>query len=232
MESGSWKEYDFVKDNTFPHDGFAITAGATHFYIIGGSSSSNPQKTVYKSVDGYNWEKLSWELYKEIYNGYACITTNDQSGHENLVVFGKYWKSNERAILLYDLGTLNPATDNFELLSNGFGFSTTDTTHQLVCHAGWVHVATFDGELHSFKLSSLSEPGPPKWYTSSYQDTSLGGRLIIYDDKATIVGGADTNFANQKKLFYFDPSKGTLVEGPEFPWYKEVDENLVPVVTK
>jgi len=206
--------------------------GKKDLYLVGGykGSPNGHQASVFKSANGYLWEKLSWELKAAQSELKACITTNAESGHANLVVFGGQGTGNlEEKLKIYDIEDPNPATDGYtEITTKGFGPE--DQNNQLVCHDGWVHVASEKKKLHSVKLGSSAE-----FKTLDYSTHSLGATLMVYQNKAGLVSGMDSRSGMPKyqtKFFYFDTLVEELTEGSEFPWNEDrAIADFVPVVT-
>merc|ERR1712168_605209 len=226
FEAGSWKEIQFNETTAFPDNGYVILPWKKDLYLVGGykGSPNGHQASVFKSVNGYTWEKLPWELKSAQSNLYACITTNADSGHANLVVFGGLGEgSDDEKLKIYDIEDPNPATDgSMEIPTTGI--NPTDSFHQLVCHDGWVHVATKHNNLCSVKLSSSAE-----FKLNDFGPHSESGALMVYQNKVGFAGGLrSTPTKEQTKFFYFDTKSESLKEGSEFPWYKEALD-LVPV---
>ena len=235
------REFDKV-DDSFPRSGYAIIPWKKDLYLVGGSTFdfSTYFAGVFKSADGKKWVKLPWELKFPQSELKACITTNADSGHANLVVFGGVSRTEavKKEIKIYDIEDPNPATDGYMAktvheLKGDAGLK----THQLVCHDGWVYIAEFNPKLlHSVKLSSSAE-----FKSVDYSAHSSDGTLLVYQNKAGFAGGMlESNSPTippktQTKFFYFDPATESLKEGSEFLWYKESQDfrirELVPVVT-
>jgi len=231
VEAGSWKTIEFNETTGFPENGYVILPWKKDLYLVGGyeSSPNNGQTSVFKSINGYTWEKLPWELKSARSDLHACITTNADSGHANLVYFGGLGDGNSDKILhIYDIEDPNPATDGYKTLAIPSSVTPEDRTNKLVCHDGWVHVATGNHDLHSLKLSNSAE-----FKTVNYMAHSEDGTLIVYQDKVGLVGGTKGDSEPQTKFYYFDTATQQLKEGSEFPWNDELrTSDLVPVVTK
>ena len=240
FEAGSWKAFEFNDTAAdFPVNGYVIIPWKKELYLVGGYivKTNDHKASVFKSVNGYDWEKLPWELKSAQSDLYACITTNAESGHANLVVFGGQGTGGTDAKLkIYDIEDPNPATDGYTEIPTK-GFTPEDRNNELVCHDGWVHVATSSPDkLHSVKLSSSAE-----FKSVDYSAHSSDGTLLVYQNKAGFAGGMlESNNPSippkeQTKFFYFDPATESLKEGSEFLWYKESQDfrirELVPVVT-
>ena len=236
-EVGSWKTYEFNDTAAdFPQSGYVIIPWKKELYLVGGSFSSNVGPTslkasVFKSVNGYTWEKLPWELKSGQSDLYACITTNAESGHANLVLFGGQGEgSTDKKLKVYDIEDPNPATDGYKTIAipGTLTLDPTESSNKLVCHDGWVHVATRDYDLFSLKLSNSA-----KIKKVDYSSYSAGGTLIVYQDKVGFVGGKNKDNDDQTKFCYFDTATQELKEGSEFLWNNELKTgDLVPVVTK
>merc|ERR1712142_160586 len=221
IEAGSWKEIQFNETTGFPDNGYVILPWKKDLYLVGGykGSPNGHQASVFKSVNGYTWEKLPWELKSAQSELKACITTNADSGHANLVSFGGLGRGKTDAILkIYDIEDPNPATDGYMEIPTK-GFAPEDQSNRLVCHDGWVHVAasSYD-QLFSLKLSSSAE-----FKKVDYDAHSESGTLMVYQNKVGIAGGMTMGNPpkEQTKFFYFDTTSESLKEGSEFPWYKE-----------
>merc|ERR1712168_678422 len=232
FEAGSWKEIQFNETTGFPDNGYVILPWKKDLYLVGGykGSPNGHQASVFKSVNGYTWEKLPWELKSAQSELKACITTNADSGHANLVSFGGLGEGSDDAILkIYDIEDPNPATDGYKTLAIPAGISPQDSTNKLVCHDGWVHVATKKYKLFSLKLSNTAE-----FKSIGYGAHGALGTLIVYQDKVGVVGGTNMfDYGDQTKFYYFDTATQQLKEGSEFPWNDELrTSDLVPVVTK
>jgi len=219
------REFDKV-DDSFPRSGYAIIPWKKELYLIGGSTFdfTGMYAGVFKSADGKKWVKLPWELKFPQSELKACITTNADSGHANLVVFGGVSQTEavKKEIKIYDIEDPNPATDGYMAktvheLKGDAGLK----THQLVCHDGWVYIAEFNPKLlHSVKLSSSAE------FKAVEYNQVYDGTLMVYQNKA----GFAASVKGAGKFFYFDTTSESLKEGSEFPWFKEAG-HLVPVVT-
>jgi len=235
FEAGSWKAFEFNDTAAgFPVNGYVIIPWKNELYLVGGyvSNTDDHKASVYKSANGYTWEKLPWELKTAQSELYACITTNAKTGNANLVVFGGQGDGGtDEKLKIYDIEDPNPATDGYtEIPVNVFAVE--DSNNQLVCYDGWVHVASQEKKLHSVKLGNSAG-----FKTVDYSQHSQGAKLMVYQNKAGLVSGMDTSNIlqpkYQTKFFYFDPATEDLKEGSEFPWYNDSDiDDFVPVVTE
>ena len=237
LEAGSWNKYSFTVPTDFPDRGYTFTTLEKELiYVVGGEKDEGPGTidvlSVFKSVDGKKWDKkLNFELKKGRANPYACITKNDQTLRNNLVVFGGVGSS-DKELEIYDLEESRLARVNSGL--TGLPFNHLNPSNKLVCHDGWMHV--IDDSLTvsvvlSYKLSNAAYKqhtlAPIKGATKDYS----GGQLIVYENKVGIVGGLDHNGNNLKEIYNFDAAKGVWSVGAEFPWSEEYYKGrFVPVV--
>ena len=237
----SWTENNFADTTSikFPNSDYTIAAGSTHLYAVGGrldSDQNTPLNTVFKSEDGYNWEKLPWTMGKGRSGAttglFACITKNADSGKENLVVMGGLGAADDVEIKVYDLEDGSVAT---EISDAPFLVST--PTNQLVCNNGWMYVADKDFNFHSMEVRD----GRTRSHiaTASFAKVAKGGQLVVYDvdgnDRVGLVGGkkeGDHNIVEDQENFVYN-AFGKWNEGGEFPAWKQASpSNKLVLVTK
>ena len=189
---------------------------------------------MFKTGDGKTWEKLKWEMTTGWEELYTCITTNDKTGHDNLVV------GNTNGMQIYDLGAANPTTDNLVTLDE-VPWKQPGT---LICHAGWMYIVensqnpNDQNGVYSVQLSKID---PSKGKAQFRKSDVIGFlppfQLIVYKNKVGLVGGRTSQFAmkvDQEIFHYVDTTDGNLKEGDEFHLSDQIDSGrvLVPVVTK
>jgi len=234
LEGDSWKLNKFAQETAsigFPKQDYARAAGNTAVYAVGGmDQQGEPVNTVFKTEDGFNWKKLAFTLAEERVatsdaKFYSCITQSEESGNENLVVFGGR-DSGDKSIEVFDLVTETSVT----FIADA-DFATSGTL-QLVCHAGWMYVATTDDEFIVLKLRNGAAQGDI--IETSYQSLAKGGQLVVYDNKVGLVGGKLQTDDDNTQFVYYDLGTGDLKEGAEFPasGFANPDNPLVPLVTK
>jgi len=232
LEGDSWKTHD-IQDTSFPLENYGITTSNKELYIIGGIGVAGLLKTVFKTGDGKTWEKLKWEMTKGWREFYTCITTNDKTGHDNLVV------GDTTSMQIYDLGAANPTTDNLVTVEVPFVQPGTP-----ICHAGWMYIVEYEksttGVYHVYSVQ-LSKIDPSKGKAQFRKSDSIPFlppfQLIVYKNKVGLVGGRTSQFAmkvDQEIFHYVDTTDGNLKEGDEFHLSDQIDSGrvLVPVVTK
>jgi len=232
LEGDSWKSESFQTPTDFPSNEYVIAGGSTALYAVGGSDKDRrPLDTVFKSVDGFNWEKLPWTMDKQrryLDPMFSCITKNEESGNDNLVVMGGNNDASTE-IQAYDLVTNRVVIDMPDA-----GFNVMSSSNQLVCHNGWMYVADPSSNLYMLKLKDGAVKADIE--KTNYSLFAMGGQLVVYDNKIGVVGGVKENnngdTVKQENFVYYD---GTgVVEGASFPAYGFATKNnpLVPVVTK
>ena len=240
LEGNSWTAHS-IDDTSFPHEDYEIVTSEKEIYILGGNNADgNPQKTVFKTGDGKTWKKLPWEM-KKTENIYACITTNDKTGNDNLVTLNE-----GTGMEIYDLGSANPTTDN--LVTVKFSLEEQSWPHNmssLTCHDGWIYVILLIDYKHRNYIAhyafsvQLSKIDPNKGLTQFMTSGGISRKYwdrfqpIVYKNKFGVAGG---NGAGKKKFYYVNTSDGQWKDGGEFHLYQKIDTDddkyLVPVVTK
>ena len=234
LEGDSWKLNEFAADTAtigFPNVDYVIAAGSTALYAVGGYSKKTKVNlnTVFKSEDGFNWKKLPWTLAKARGTSssfYSCITQNEESGNENLVVMGGLG-SGDKSIEVHDL-----ATETLVIDIQDAGFTTGGSKIQLVCHGSWMYVADHNNDLRMLKLKN--EAVKDDITKISYATLAKEGQLVVYDNKIGLVGGkTDTGFDNYDFVYYDHVAKA-MKTGAEFPAAEVASPTnpLVPLVTK
>jgi len=230
LEGDSWKTHD-IQDTSMPIKNYGIATSKKELYIIGGiNGGGDPLKTVFKTGDGKTWEKLKWELkFQTLSRDYRfCITTNDQTGHDNLVISDKY------NLIIYDLGAANPATDNFVYVDLDLGFKLPTAP---ICHDGWFYILDREASRKNVFSVQLSKIDPTKGVSQFMKSdplTTQDSQLIVYNNKVGVVAGNEDTDLNEKFL-YVDTTDGKLKDGGEFHLASQLtslDKVLVPVLAK
>jgi len=246
LEGNSWVPNSFSV-SSFPDEDYVIAAGATELYLIGGKRMRDNYNAVFKSVDGFNWIKQSWNIGKgrsndNTFSFYSCITKNNESGNENLVLMGGLadgagkGDQGDRGIQVFDLADTAPSGGRLVIDIPDAGFQVYGAMNQLVCHNGWMYATDKDSNLHMMKLKKNAAKDDILKF--SYANIAKGGQLVVYDNQIGLVGGKkDTGGKGpeetQKNFVYY--KDGAWREGAEFPatpFVKPSDYPLVPVVTK